>query len=404
MKSISAFTLMVLSFASSALHAQNAIVQAALNAVNIDSLVLDVRQLSGELPVNVGGGDQYILSRNSSNAGNALASQWLQQRTTAIFGSDHVQTFNGGGENVYAIKYGNVHPSRYVVICGHYDAMPGGPVNAPAADDDGSGTCGVLEAMRVLAPYSFENSIVFAFWDKEEQGLLGSAYYAGAAASNNDTIIAAINMDAIGYDSNGDGHMRIHTKNIANSVAIKDSALMVNSAYNINMPITVVNPGATYSDHASFWSEGFGAILVIEDFENDGNPHYHTSSDLLQYMDQPYWAKLARIAIGTTMVMAVPYENGTSIAPITLPSVQLFAYPNPFNMNARVWITSDAPRTTRITLIDATGREVLEMFEGMLSAGEHAFDLDAGSLRPGAYSVRCISEAGSRTLRLMRVP
>ncbi|MBK9600208.1 MAG: hypothetical protein IPO60_18290 [Flavobacteriales bacterium] len=55
---------------------------------------------------------------------------------------------------------------------------------------------------------------------------------------------------------------------------------MVNTIYGLGLPIVVNNPGATYSDHASFWSEGYGAILVIEDFDNDPNPHYHTSSEI----------------------------------------------------------------------------------------------------------------------------
>ena len=404
MKKIPALLSIAVLSAMVQLRAQDVSIQSALNTVSIDSLVQDIRLLSGELPVNVGGGDQLILSRNKTNAGNHLAAQWLQQKLTQLGYAPTVQSFSSTGENILATKTGLLHPGRKVVICGHYDAQPGGPVNAPAADDDGSGTCAVLEAARVLAPYSFENTIVFALWDEEEQGLVGSHYYAGAEAASDDTIIAAINCDAIAYDGDGDGLMRIHTKNIANSIAIKDTALQVNSDYGLGLNIAINNPGATYSDHASFWTEGFGSILIIEDFDNDGNPHYHTSTDLLQYMDQPFWAGLTRLGIGTTAVFAVPYSIGAEVATVVAPRVQLYAYPNPFNNTARVWITTDASRNARLSLLDATGREVVGMFEGTLSAGEHAFDLDAGALMPGAYYVRCISADGVRTLRLVRVP
>ncbi|MBK7247048.1 MAG: M20/M25/M40 family metallo-hydrolase [Flavobacteriales bacterium] len=136
--------------------------------------------------------------------------------------------------------------------------MPGG-TTAPGADDDGSGVCAVMEAARVMAGHDFENTVVFALWDEEEQGLIGSAYYTSAAAGNDEEILAAVQMDAIGYDGNGDGLMRIHTRPVANSIAIKDSVLMVNTIYGLGLPIVVNNPGATYSDHASFWSEGYGA-------------------------------------------------------------------------------------------------------------------------------------------------
>ena len=59
-------------------NAQVPVVQQALNAVNADSLVWRLERLSGEVPVDVGNGDQLILSRNKYQPGNALAAQWLQ--------------------------------------------------------------------------------------------------------------------------------------------------------------------------------------------------------------------------------------------------------------------------------------------------------------------------------------
>jgi hypothetical protein len=316
-----------------------------------------------------------------------------------------VQVFSGGtGENVIAEKIGLIHPERKVVVCGHYDSMPGGPVASPAADDDGSGTVAVLEAMRVLSPFAFENTIVFALWDEEEYGLLGSAYYAGVAAANDEQLVATINLDAISYDGNSDGLMRVHVRPIANSIAIKDSVLMVNTTYGLNIPIAVNNPGATYSDHASFWNEGFGAVLIIEDFDNDGNPHYHTQSDLVQYLDQPYFRGLARLGIGSVGVLAVPMAVQTGVPTATaIVDEALFVYPNPVVGSARIRVRS-AGNAASLELLDATGRQVLTIQEGSLAYGEHTFSIDAAALQPGAYSLRWEQNGAVTAVRLLIAP
>jgi hypothetical protein len=393
-------------FSPHQVQAQDPSIVSALAAVSLDSLVLDLERLTGERTVDVGNGPESILSRHKLNTGNALAADWLQQRLLALGYSPVVQGFNAGtGENILAEKVGTLHPGRKVIICGHYDAMPGGPVNAPAADDDGSGTCSVLEAARVLAPYSFENTIVFALWDEEEQGKVGSAYYAGVSAANDDTIAAVINMDAISYDGNGDGLMRIHTRPVANSLAIKDSALVVNTTYGLNLNIAINNPGATYSDHASFWSEGYGAILVIEDFDNDGNPHYHTPTDLLQYMDLAYWQDLTRLSIGTTAVLAVPVNGPSATADVAAPPVAaLRVFPNPAAQEARLWLELRQVGVVRITLCDALGRSAQVLHDGQVAAGGRAFPIPVHALTPGTYLVRVESGGTVRTVRVIRTP
>ncbi|HEX2617524.1 MAG TPA: M28 family peptidase [Flavobacteriales bacterium] len=395
----------VLALATTA-QAQHPVVQNIIAGVSVDSLVWELERLSGEEPVNVGNGDQLILSRNKNNAGNALAADWLQQRFAALGYTPRVQLFGSTGENIIATKPGVVHPERKVVICGHYDAMPGGPVNAPAADDDGSGSAAVLEAARLMAPYTFENTIVFALWDEEEQGLVGSHYYAGAQAASDSQIVATVNMDAIAYDGDGDGLLRIHTRPVANSIALKDTALMVNTTYGLDLNIAVNNPGATYSDHAAFWSEGYSAILVIEDFDNDGNPHYHTPTDLIEYMDLEYWRDLARLSLGTAAVMAIPFDESTGIvaAPLVRESERLNVFPNPCAASATVRCAVEDGRSVRVSLTDATGREVRVLHEGGLSAGSHTFTMDMSGLPAGAYVVRMAGSGSARALRLLHLP
>lgn len=390
------FLLPFVLFACLTARPQVAAVQQLLDAVNADSLVWRAQRLTGQVAVDVGSGAQTIVSRNSFQPGNALAEAWLQQEFSRLGYAPTVQAFSGNGANVLAEKPGLVHPERKVIICAHYDAMPGG-TTAPGADDDGSGVCAVLEAARVMAGQEFENTVVFALWDKEEQGMLGSAYYASAAAGNDEQITAVVNMDAIGYDGDGDGLMRIHTRPIGNSIAIKDSALMVNDTYGLDLPIAINDPGETYSDHASFWDEGYGAILVIEDFDDDPNPHYHSPTDELQYMDTTYWEGLTRLAIGTVAVLAVPAGPVDIHEMKAQPVFEL--WPNPAHGSVELRLDGAGAERTDLLLLDATGRVVQEW---PMPVASQRIALDG--IAPGTYLVRTIGKGPQAAQRLVVMP
>lgn len=380
------------------LHAQHPAVQQALDAVNADSLVWRMERLTGEVPVDLGQGDQWILSRHKYQPGNAMAALWLQQEFERMGYTPVVQSFGPLGENVLATKEGVLHPERKVLVSAHYDAMPGGPA-APGADDDGSGVCAVLEAARVLAGLAFENTIVFALWDEEEQGLVGSAYYAAVAAGNDQEIAAVVHMDAIGYDGDGDGLLRVHARPVGNSMAIKDSVLAVNMYYGLDLPISVNTPGETYSDHASFWSQGYGAILLIEDFDNDPNPYYHTPNDRLQHMDTAYWRGLTQLAIGTAAVMAVPMGTVGVEGPVR--EGKLIIRPNPAQDRVEVALPDGARDTMGLEVLDALGRRMPVAVDR--SAGPK-WALDVSGLAPGTYLLRANGPGRTWTGRLVRRP
>jgi Zn-dependent M28 family amino/carboxypeptidase len=68
-----------------------------------------------------------------------------------------------------------------VLISGHYDSRGSfGSMRAPGANDDGSGTVGVLSIARAIGRkgVKFHSNVELAFFAGEEQGLLGSRAYA----------------------------------------------------------------------------------------------------------------------------------------------------------------------------------------------------------------------------------
>ena len=302
---------------------QSPVVQQIINSVNQDSLIYFVRELSGNVPTIINGTSQTIISRNKYQPGNALAETYIKQKLQNYGMTTTIQSFSTTGKNVLGVQTGTEFPNKKYIICAHFDDMPTG-TTAPGADDNGSGTAAVIEAARIFSQYSFPFTIVYALWDEEEQGLVGSEYYATQAANAGDSILGVINMDMIAYDGNGDGNADVHTSSVSNTSALKDKMLEINLVYGINLDLDVV-PAQPYSDHQSFLNHGYGAILLIED-DNDFHPQYHTVNDNLSYYNQPYFLKMSKLSLGTLATFALnlnldivhtPIASMTTSQPIT---------------------------------------------------------------------------------------
>jgi hypothetical protein len=308
-------TLLLICSAQSYLIPQNSTVQAIINQTNLDSLVYFVKELSGEVQTIINGSPYTIVSRHKNNPSNDKAADYIKQKLNSYGLTTYDQWFSGTGRNVYGVQLGTEFPNQKYIICAHYDDMPSGSV-APGADDNGSGTAAVIEAARIFSNYSFPFTIIYALWDEEEQGLVGSAYYANQAANAGDSIIAVLNMDMIAWDSNNDSVAEIHVRPIANSMMLKDKMVEVNSTYNIGVNLNIINPGLTASDHASFWTKGYSAILLIEQYYGDFNAYYHTVNDKLQYFNLPYFHKLSKLTIGTLATLALNLDLRIDHTPI----------------------------------------------------------------------------------------
>lgn len=293
---------------------QSPVIQTIINQTNIDSLTYFVRELSGDVQTIIGGQPYTIVSRRYNHAGNDMAANYIKEKLQGYGLPTYDQYFgSGGGRNVYAVQLGTTYPNKKYIICAHYDDFTYSGTVVPGADDNASGSAAVLEAARIFRNYDSKYTLIYALWDEEERGLYGSAYYAQQAALAGDSIMGVINLDMIAYDSNSDNIAEIHTRPISNSIALKDDMLQINSLYNIGLTLQTINPGATYSDHASFWNNNFGAILLIE-YDYDFNPYYHSSSDLIQYFNMPYFLKMSKVSLGVTATLT----QLTDIVPVEL--------------------------------------------------------------------------------------
>jgi hypothetical protein len=291
---------------------QTPVIQTIINQTNIDSLTYFVRELSGDVQTIIGGSPYTILSRNKNQPGNNMAANYIKQKLDSYGLVTYDQNFSSTGRNVYGVQLGTQYPNKKYIICAHYDDMPSG-TTASGADDNASGTAAVIEAARIFTQYNSKYTIIYALWDEEEQGLIGSAYYALQAYNAGDSIMGVINLDMISYDSNSDGQAEIHTRPIANSISLKDNMITLNTLYGVGLTLSTINPGATWSDHASFWTRNFGAICLIE-LDGDFNAYYHTVNDKIQYFNMPYYLKMSKAAIGTVASLA----ELTDIVPVEL--------------------------------------------------------------------------------------
>jgi len=223
----------------------------------------------------------------SIEAQNWLKGQYesLGLDTTYVQPVVNVYPWWGGGAvqsgNVIAIQYGTEFPNEFIVCGGHYDSLdyPNFSSNEPGADDDASGTAGVLETARILSQYEFKRSIIYCAFTAEECGLYGSKQYA-QYCENQPTmnILGYFNLDMTGYLRPGDPiHFCLIFPNSAQTLA--NYFLSLCDVYFPQIPVTThSNLSWGDSDHTSFNQKGIKGIWWFEDVVYD-SPYIHTPND-----------------------------------------------------------------------------------------------------------------------------
>lgn len=283
------------------------LIQEIIDSITTESVYYYCGSLSGEWPVIIDGEEYTITSRNSYyTEGIEKATQYSYEFFEELGLEAEYHYFPGPGErNVIAKQQGTVYPDSYYMICGHLDSLPSGAV-APGADDNASGSTAVMLAAELLNSYDFEYSIIYALWTGEEQGLIGSGYYAQDIANAGKDLRGVINLDMIAWESTGNPVITLHARasDIPYSLVIANAMADSIDVYDLDLEPMILSNGMGYSDHASFWSQGYAAILGIEDFYNDFNPYYHTVNDLLEHLNLEYFRDFTKASIATLIHFA----------------------------------------------------------------------------------------------------
>jgi len=333
---------------------------------------------------------------------------WIRGRFLAAGLTDVVLdgfTYSGVGlPNVVATIHGSSSSAGEIVVGAHYDSYSPMPYqSAPGADDDASGTSAVIELARVVSAlgYTPASTIRFIAFSAEELGLVGSSVYAQRAKNAGRNIRAMLNFDQIGYRIAAQGDMDVYLVWYEGGEVLAALGVDVSQQYTTLTPVLTTR-GRNTSDSYSFADRGYPAVWWLE---HDGTPYHHTVSDLLEYIDGPYAAEIARSALALVLTLD---KSTVDVRPVaeTIPSaVRLYQnYPNPFNPSTT--IRYELPHSSRVSLkvYNTLGQEVATLVSETKPAGVHTVQFEAGSLASGVnfYRLQAGNFVETKTLVVLR--
>jgi Zn-dependent M28 family amino/carboxypeptidase len=170
--------------------------------------------------------------------------------------------------------------------------LVGGPTaSAPGADDNGSGSAGVLELARVLAATAWESDVRLILFGGEEQGLHGSRQHvAGLAPADLARIRAVLNMDMVGTRNTAEPAVLLEGAPVSQQL-IDDLAAAAATYTGLRVE-TSLKPFA--SDHVPFIDAGVPAVLSIEGADS-ANGNIHTAADTLDHIDLELMQEILRM-------------------------------------------------------------------------------------------------------------
>jgi hypothetical protein len=182
---------------------------------------------------------------------------------------------------------------EYVIIGAHYDHLGmGGQYSLtpsvvaihPGADDNASGTAGVIELARWYSKQPKQSrGILFLSFAGEEMGLLGSAYYVAHPELPLNKAVAMINMDMIGRIRDG----KVYIGGAATGTGLRPMLEQVTPKYQLKVDYSE-GPEAGSSDHTSFTSGQVPVLFFFSGLHAD----YHKPSDTWDKIDAPDAARL----------------------------------------------------------------------------------------------------------------
>jgi hypothetical protein len=325
------------------------------------------------------------------------AQDWLKEQLEGYGLTVALQNFpfwgGNSSDNVIATLPGKVTPEEFVLVGSHYDSYSFSGA-APGADDNASGTSGVLEAARILSNYAFERSIVFCTFSAEEMGLIGSDYYASHAASAGMDILGYFNFDMIGYLYPGD---EIHTDMIAPASALELENFYkdVVAIYVPGFEVAESEPIGGDSDHTSFNNNGYMGIFPFEDTPNY-SPYIHTSQDLIgPSVNSPEMAKtFIQATLASLATLAIPFDSTVGIRPRPGKISEIRVFPNP--AHEFVSVSNVYGKTMQVLISGVSGQTISEVkVKGQAS-------IDISGLASGIYIIRCTGTDLNEPVRLVK--
>ncbi|MDX1493163.1 MAG: M28 family peptidase [Longimicrobiales bacterium] len=195
---------------------------------------------------------------------------------------------------------------EYVIVGAHYDHLGYGGEGSLApdaraihngADDNASGTAGILEVARLLSQGERPGrSVLFLAFTGEERGLWGSTYFVGNPTVDMVDVVAMLNLDMVG---------RVVDDNVTVfgfATAEEWDAVVDEANADLARPLNVAKApdGFGPSDHAAFHGEG----LPVLHFFSNTHADYHRPSDDWPLINVDGIQRISELTAGVTRRLA----------------------------------------------------------------------------------------------------
>ncbi len=216
--------------------------------------------------------------------------------------------------NLEVTAPGSGDGGEILLIGAHYDSVLG----SPGANDNASGVAALLELSRRLSGARTRHSLRFVAFVNEEPPFfywdqMGSMVYAKAARKRGDEIALMLSLETIGYYSRRAGSQRYppflgffypdrgdfigFVSNLRSRRWLRRAVAAFRAGSDFPMQSVAMFefvPGIGWSDHLSFWRQGYPALMVT-DTAPYRYPWYHRAEDTPEKLD---YESLARVTEG----------------------------------------------------------------------------------------------------------
>jgi hypothetical protein len=251
------------------------------------------------------------------------AANYVRARLEEAGGRLDVQEFHVDGlavQNVELEHAGDGPRDGALLLGAHYDSVP----QCPGANDNASGVAALLELARLSAALPTARPVRFVAFVNEEPPFfmtpsMGSVVYARRARQRGERLTGMFSLETVGcyLDEPGTqqypapfqwfypstGNFLAMVSNFGSAGLLRRAARAFRAHTTLPLesaPAPASIPGIGWSDHWSFWQEGYRALMVT-DTAPYRYPYYHTPGDTPERLD---YARLARAVTGLLGVVA----------------------------------------------------------------------------------------------------
>ena len=207
---------------------------------------------------------------------------------------------------------------EYIVVSSHYDHLPpkqsGDDRIYNGADDNASGTCGVIAVANALRNDKLNVGVVFVAFTGEEAGLIGSRAFIEEETVPVARIRGNFNMDMISRQPDN----AIRLDGGPKGKVLVDLLVRLAPDADLKMLVDTHPDWLDRSDQGAFLSAGIPAVL----FSCEDHEDYHKVSDTVDKIDPVLAAKTAALVSGATRTFAQEMSPRFDLTPIALDALK----------------------------------------------------------------------------------